>query len=198
MFSFCLCSTCDCVLLQLTLGQYHYMTTANVSTRADSLSPSPGAYPGKDGSPSRWEWADAGRKLTAFQYANFLCLFICFLMTPGSSREGIFYFFFPSVKKTKTTTSRSFFLLIVCHWPIKVKDRSNFEWKVFPTLEMDAFESLPFNTNKCLCHSCPVWHTYTHTFRTSAHTPSPPHLSSPLCSSPALIRVMPTHHSTMG
>ena len=128
---------------------------------------------------------------------TFLCLFICFLMTPGSSRQGIFsiFFFPPSVKKNKTTTTRSFFLLIVCHWPIKVKDRSNFEWKVFPTLEMDAFESLPFNTNKCSGHSCPVWHTYTNTLS----VPLPIHLLlPPLCSSPALIRVMPTHHSTMG
>lgn len=35
------------LLPQLTLRQYHYMTTANVSTGADSLAYSPEACPGK-------------------------------------------------------------------------------------------------------------------------------------------------------
>lgn len=79
------------------------------------------------------------------------------------------------------------------------KSRSNFEWKVCSTLEMDAFESLPFNTNKCLCHCCPLRHTFP--------LPLPTHLLLflPLSPSqlalppfPALIRVMPTHHSTTG
>lgn len=161
-------------LPRLTLSQYHYMTTANVSSQADSLPPSSGLNR-KEGSPSNWKWADAGLKLTALQYANFLCLFICFLMTPHSSQEGIF---FPSVKKT---TTLSFFLLIICHWHIKVMDWSNFEWKVFSTLEMDAFESLPFNTNKCLCHSCPLRHTWTHILPLpTVHTFSPSSLSTQL------------------
>ena len=60
----------------------------------------------------------------------------------------------------KETTTQTFFLLVICHWPIKVKDWTNFEWKVWSTLLMDAFESLPFNTNKCLCHHCPLRHTF--------------------------------------
>lgn len=66
--------------------------------------------------------------------------------------------FFSSAKEKETT--QSFFLLIIRHWHIKVKGRNNFDVKVCFTLEMDAFESLPFNTNKCLCHSCPHRHPY--------------------------------------
>lgn len=101
--------------------------------------------------------------------------------------------FFPTVTKNN---NNSFFLLIICHWHIKVKDLSNFEWKVCSTLEMDAFESLPFNTNKCLCQFLrPPTRMHTH-FR---HTLTPLSPCLPLRSDlPALIRVMSTHHSTMG
>lgn len=148
------------------------------------IGPESGGLSRKEGSPSSWKGADAGLKLTAFQYANFLCLFICFLMTSSSSQRGIFFLLW------KKETTQSFFLLIICHWHIKVKDWNNFDWKVCSTLEMDAFESLPFNTNKCFCHYCPLWHTFPLPLPTHLLLFFPPSI-------PALIRVMPTQHSTI-
>lgn len=94
------CATCVCVTV-----------STGAHTRAISLhdncqcvrvgwfiGPESGGLPRKEGSPSNWKWADAGLKLTAFQYANFLGLFICLLMTSGSSQGGIFFSF--SEKKT--------------------------------------------------------------------------------------------------
>lgn len=175
MFSICLCDTCDCF--------YRGWHWVNITTWQLPMCPLRQIHcpwvrglTRKEGSPSNWKWADAGLKLTALQYANFLCLFICFLMTPRSSQEG---FFFSRLWKKKPTLS--FFLLIICHWHIKVMDWSNFEWKVFSTLEMDAFESLPFNTNKCLCHSCPLRHTWTHILPLpTVHTFFPSSLSTQL------------------
>lgn len=125
-----------------------------------------------------------------------LSLFIYLLLNDLRFKPRGIYF--PTLKKEKKT--QSFFLLIICHWHIKVKDLSNSEWKVCCTFEMDAFESLPLNTNKCLCQLLPPpTHTHAHPpFPTSAHTPSP--LLSPLRPPylSALIRVMPSHRSTVG
>lgn len=61
------------------------------------IAPEFGVLTRKEGSPSPWKWADTGLKLTALQCANFLCLFICFLMTPHLCQEGFFF----CVKKWK-------------------------------------------------------------------------------------------------
>lgn len=159
----------------LTLSQYHYMTTANVSSQADSLPLSSGLNQERRLSiklevSRRWPEADSSPicKLSVFIYL--------LLNDPTFKPGGLF---FSRLWKKKTTLS--FFLLIICHWHIKVMDWSNFEWKVFSTLEMDAFESLPFNTNKCLCHSCPLRHTWTHILPLpTVHTFSPSSLSTQL------------------
>lgn len=66
--------------------------------------------------------------------------------------------FFPSVKKRKKRKENNAVIFPADHLSLAHQSQglgSNFDCKVFSTLEMDAFESLPFNTNKCLCHSCP-------------------------------------------
>lgn len=121
------------------------------------------------------------------------------LNDPRFNPRGHFFSVSEKQKQNKKRTMEPFFCWsFVTSFAINVMDWNNFEWKVVFPLEMNAFGGLPLNTNKCLCLSCPLRHTWTHIFVTPAFT-SPPLLPSSLRSRshPALIRVMPNHHSTI-
>lgn len=45
------------------------------------------------------------------------------------------------------------FIFPVDHWSLAHQSQEAESLEVFSLLEMDAFESFHFNTNKCLCHS---------------------------------------------
>lgn len=186
MLYLCLCFWEMCVplfLLRLTLRQYHYMTTANVSTCADSLAPESERLPRKEGSPSSCKWADAGPKLTAFQYANFLFIYLL-LNDLGFKPMGIFFPLWkknihqsnfscwPFVIRTSKSSSRvtltGKFALLLVRW---------MSLKVYPLIPISAYVILA-----PLCR---------HIFVTSQH------ISCSTPSLPALIRVMPTHRSSI-
>lgn len=131
------------------------------------IGPEFGGLPRKEGSPSTWKWADAGLELTAFQYANFLCLFICFLMTSGSSQRGIF---FPSLEKKKSNFSCWSFVTGTSEsstWvTLNGKFALHLRWmplKVYPLIPISAYVT-PAPSDAC---------THTYISVTSAHTPSP-------------------------
>lgn len=115
-----------------------------------------GGLPRKESSPSSWKWANADLKRTAFQYANFLCLFIWFLMTSGSSQQSNF---FPSLEEKKshfscwsfvTGTSKS------STWvTLNGKFARHLRWmplKVYPLIPISAYV-IPASSNE-----------WTHTF----------------------------------
>lgn len=79
------------------------------------IAPEPGGFTRDEGSPSMKESADAGPKLTASQYANSLFIYL-FLNDPQVQAKRVF--FSVDLKKKKCP----FFLEIICHWHIKVRE----------------------------------------------------------------------------
>lgn len=146
-----------------------------------------GAQPRKDGSPSKGKWATAGPTADSSPICNFLCIIYLLRNDPASKPRGLV---FPSIvwKRKKKKWQG-------CHFPrwpfVKVAHHSNFGHKVFTSrLSWMPLNASPFNTNKCLCHSCPLWHTHRHIFHLPAQPLAPHHHHHH--HRPALIRVMPT------
>lgn len=133
-----------------------YMTAAYVSYQPDSLPLSLVASPGKK---VLHQWRNQQMRAWSRQLPNIqtLSLFICFLMTPRCKPRGRFHFRFKEKKVP---------IFPVDH--LSLAHQSQGAMKVSSPHEMDAFESFHFNTNKCLCHSCLLWHTAPHIFVTVA------------------------------
>lgn len=69
-------------------------------------------------------------------------------MTPQVEAKRAFF----SVDLVEENSGRGF-IFPVDHWSLAHQSQEAESLEVFSLLEMDAFESFHFNTNKCLCHS---------------------------------------------
>lgn len=137
-----------------------------------------GAQPRKDGSPSWRKWATAGPTADSSPICNFLCFIYLLRNDPASKPRGLVYTSIVRKGAKKKKEKKNWLTrLSFPRWPfVKVAHSRNFGCKVFTSrLSWMPLNASPFNTNKCLCHSCPLWHEHRHIFHLPAQLLAPHH-----------------------